>query len=158
MCCYNKLSFTLQQSLRPYLREETQGMSGVCTQQWGVPAPAISEPPAGKTQVCLDFLIPASPSSFHRKDTEGYGSDKSPEYPKAATGFQGASSQHVPSPAPTLKDTFVTWTPCTGNHKTQQQFSKFLHQCFIVLCTRCLTDEDQRSALKSVQKSNRRDE
>lgn len=34
MCCYNKLSFTLQQPLRPYLREETQGMSGVCTQQW----------------------------------------------------------------------------------------------------------------------------
>lgn len=64
----------------------------------GVPAPAISELSAGKTQMCLDFLIPASPSSFHRKDTEGCGSD-SPEYPKAASEFPGASSQHVPSAA-----------------------------------------------------------
>lgn len=118
----------------------------------GVPVPTISEPPAGETQMCLDFLIPAFTLSFHGKETEGYG----PEDPEAASGLPGARSQHVPSAAPTLKNTFVTWIPCIGNHKNQKQFSKFPYQCFTALCTRCFTDEDQRSALKSVQESNRR--
>lgn len=151
MCYHHKLSFIPQQPLRPYLREESQGAWSVHPAV-GVPAPAISEPPAGKTQMCLDFLIPASPSSSYRKDTEGDGSD-SPEYPKAASGFQ--------VPAPSRYHQLPEKHTCDLDplyrepQKTRAVF-QVPASCFPALCTRCLTDEDQRSTFKSVQESNGR--
>lgn len=126
MCGCHKLLFALKQSLRPYLKEETQEYVWNVHPAVRVPALAVSEPPAGKMQMFLGFLSPASTflSSFHGGETEGHSADRSPEYSKAASpGFLGAISWHIWSAAPSLKEAVVTWTPLYSEpHKATPVF------------------------------------
>ena len=126
MCCCHKSLVALKQLLRPYLKEKSQEYVWNVHPVVGVPAPVVSKPPAGKTQMCSGFLPPASPllSSSHGRETEGHSSDGTSEYSKAASsGFPGASSWHVPSAAPALKEAVGTWTPLYWeSHKPRAVF------------------------------------
>lgn len=127
MCGCHKLLFALKQSLRPYLKEETQEYVWNVHPAMGVPALAVSEPPAGKMQMFLGFLSPASTflSSSHGRETDGHSADGSPEYAKPALpGFLGASSWHILSAAPSLKEAVVTCTPLYSEpHKATSVFT-----------------------------------
>lgn len=88
MCYYHKLLFAPKQPLRPYLREETHGMSGVCTQQWE----CLLQPSQSLLQVrprcAWIFLSQLLPHLSMERTLKGMVLRRAPSIPKLPQGSQ----------------------------------------------------------------------
>lgn len=153
MCQYHKLSFAPQQPLRPYLRQETQGMSGVCTQQWE----CLLQPSLSLLQVRPKHAWIFDPSFSLTSPRKGswrvwlwqlWVSQSCLRTPRCQLP---ACTISCPNPEKHICDLDpLYWEP----QKPRALFQ--VPACFRALSTRCLTDEDESIALKSVQESNGR--